>query len=34
MVKYRHFSYEEGVMLPVNFNDQIVEGTKARELPL
>ncbi|HPT13002.1 MAG TPA: IS1182 family transposase [Bacteroidales bacterium] len=27
MAKYRHFSYEQGVMIAVNFNDQIVEGS-------
>lgn len=27
MARFKHFSYDQGVMIPVNFNDQIVEGT-------
>ena len=27
MAKYRQFSYDRGVMIPVNFSEQIIEGT-------
>ncbi len=27
MAKYKHFSYDQGVMIAVNFNNQIVEGS-------
>ena len=27
MAKYKHFSYDQGVMIAVNFNSQIVEGS-------
>ena len=27
MAKYKHFSYDQGVMTAVNFNNQIVEGS-------
>lgn len=27
MPKYKHFSYDQGVMTAVNFNNQIVEGS-------